>query len=65
MTATLQGDHDVAGKLGDIHAALVVSERTGLIRSAVITMALASQGRHADVELTYRLDSTNTAVPGL
>lgn len=46
MTATLQGDHDVAGKLGeDIHAALFV--------------------RHADVELTYRLDSTNTAVPGL
>lgn len=29
MTATLQGDHDVAGKLGDIHAALFVSERTG------------------------------------
>jgi hypothetical protein len=56
---------DAAGKLGDIHAALFVSERTGLIRSAVFTMSMAAQGKKADVELTYRLDSTNTAVPGL
>lgn len=56
---------DAAGKLGDIHAALFVSERTGLIRSAVFTMSMAAQGKKADLELTYRLDSTNTAVPGL
>jgi hypothetical protein len=56
---------DAAGKLGDIHAALFVSERTGLIRSAVITMSMEAQGKKADVELTYRLDSTNRAVPGL
>lgn len=56
---------DAAGKLGDIHAALFVSERTGLIRSAVITMSLEAQGKKADVELTYRLESTNRAVPGL
>jgi hypothetical protein len=53
------------GKLGDIHAALFVSKRTGLIRSGVISMSVEAQGKKADVELTYRLDSTNTAVPGL
>jgi hypothetical protein len=52
-------------KLGDIHAALFVSKRTGLIRSAVITMSMEAQGKQADVEVTYRLDSTNSAVPGL
>ena len=52
-------------RFGDIHAALFVSERTGLIRSAVITMSMEAQGKKADVELTYRLDSTNRAVPGL
>jgi outer membrane lipoprotein-sorting protein len=54
-----------SGKLGDIHAALFVSKRTGLIRSAVISMSMEAQGKKADVELTYRLDSTNTKVPGL
>jgi hypothetical protein len=57
------GDFD--GKLGDIHAALFVSTRTGLIRSAVITMKMEAEGKKADVELTYRLKSTNTAVAGL
>lgn len=52
-------------KLGDIHAALFVSKHTGLIRSAVITMSMEAQGKQADVEVTYRLDSTNSAVPGL
>jgi hypothetical protein len=28
-------------------------------------MSVEAQGKKADVELTYRLDSTNTAVPGL
>jgi hypothetical protein len=28
-------------------------------------MSMAAGGKKADVELTYRLDSTNTAVPGL
>jgi hypothetical protein len=53
------------GQLGDIHAALFVSKRTGLIRSAVITMSMKAEGKKADMELTYRLDSTNTKVPGL
>jgi hypothetical protein len=53
------GDFD--GKLGDIHAALFVAERSGLIRSAVVTMSMDE----ADLRVTYRLTSTNRAVPGL
>jgi hypothetical protein len=56
---------ELDGKLGDIHAALFVSARTGLIRSAVITMSVESQGKKADVELTYRLGSVNAGVPNL
>jgi hypothetical protein len=55
----------LAGNLGDIHAAVFVGERTGLIRSAVITMSLEAEGKKADVEVSYRLTSTNTGVPGL
>jgi hypothetical protein len=55
----------LSGKLGDIHAALFVSKRTGLIRSAVITMSMKAESKKADVELAYRLDSTNRKVPGL
>jgi hypothetical protein len=62
QATTLNG---LSGKLGDIHAALFVSKRTGLIRSAVITMSMKAEGKKADVELTYRLDSTNRKVPGL
>ena len=54
-----------ADKLGDIHAAVFLSERTGLIRSAVITMSMEAEGKKADIELTYRLNSTNKAVAGL
>jgi hypothetical protein len=56
---------DLAGKLGDIHAALFVSRKTGLIRSAVITMSAEAEGKKASIELTYRLRSVNTAVPNL
>jgi hypothetical protein len=57
------GDFD--GKLGDIHAALFVAERSGLIRSAVVTMSMEAQGQKADLQVTYRLTSTNRAVAGL
>jgi hypothetical protein len=56
---------DFPGKIGDIHAAVFISTRTGLIRSAVLTMAMEAEGKKADVELTYRLKSTNKAVAGL
>jgi hypothetical protein len=54
-----------AGKLGDIHAAVFVARRTGLIRSAVIRMSMEAEGKEADIELTYRLKSTNRGVAGL
>lgn len=48
-----------------VHAAVFVAQRTGLIRSAMITMSMKAEGKQADVELTYRLKSTNRAVAGL
>jgi hypothetical protein len=56
---------DFSGKIGDIHAAVFISTRTGLIRSAVLTMSMEAEGKKADVELTYRLKSTNRVVAGL
>jgi hypothetical protein len=55
----------LAGNLGDIHAAVFVAQRTGLIRSAVLGMSMEAAGKKADIELTYRLKSTNRAVAGL
>ena len=51
--------------LGDIHAALFVAKRSGLIRSAVVTMSMETEGKKADVEVTYRLTSTNRPIAGL
>lgn len=56
---------DLDGKVGDIHAAVFIGERSGLIRSAVVTMPVKADGNRADVELTYRLTSTNREVAGL
>jgi hypothetical protein len=55
----------LAGNLGDIHAAVFIAERTGLVRSAVIGMSMAAEGKKADIEVTYRLKSTNRGVAGL
>jgi hypothetical protein len=57
------GDFD--GKVSDIHAALFVADHSGLIRSALITMSMEADGKKADLEVTYRLKSTNRAVAGL
>jgi hypothetical protein len=54
-----------ADHLSDVRVALFVAERTGLIRSAVINLALQAKGKNAELELTYRLDSTNRAIAGL
>jgi hypothetical protein len=51
--------------LGDIRAAVFVSARTGLIRSALIGMSMEAEGEKADVTLAYRLKSTNKGVAGL
>jgi hypothetical protein len=51
--------------VGDIRAAVFVAERTGLIRSAVITLTMEAGGKKAKIDFTYRLKSTNTKIPGL
>jgi hypothetical protein len=56
---------EIAEHLGDIRAAVFVAQGTGLIRSAVINLAVDAQGKKAQIEFTYRLNSSNKAVPGL
>jgi hypothetical protein len=56
---------DFDGKIGDIHAALFIAERSGLIRSASVTMSMEADGKKADLQVTYRLKSTNRRVAGL
>lgn len=51
--------------VGDIRAAVFVAERTGLIRSAVVSLTVEADGKKAKVDFTYRLKATNTTVPGL
>jgi hypothetical protein len=51
--------------VGDIRAAVFVAERTGLIRSAVISLAMNAKGKTAKIDFTYRLKSTNTKIAGL
>jgi hypothetical protein len=54
-----------ADHLSDVRVALFVAERTGLIRSAVLNLGLDADGKKAELELRYRLDSTNRAIAGL
>lgn len=56
---------ELAEAMDDTRIAAFIATRTGLIRSAVITLGMESDGKKADVELTYRLKSVNRAIPGL
>jgi hypothetical protein len=58
-------DLDDLMDISDIRAAVFVAERTGLIRSAVVSLTIKADGKKAKVDFTYRLKSTNTTVPGL
>jgi hypothetical protein len=51
--------------VSDIRAAVFVAERTGLIRSAAISLTMGAAGKKAKIDFTYRLKSTNTKIPGL
>ena len=55
-----------AGRLrdlvGDTRAVLFVCARTGLIRSAVVTLSLEAEGRSAELRFTYRLAGVNRPV---
>ncbi|HEX7256251.1 MAG TPA: hypothetical protein VF236_10020 [Gaiellaceae bacterium] len=54
-----------AEHVSDTRAALFVSGRTGLIRSAVVSVSLDAAGKKVDLDLTYRLKHVNRPIPGL
>lgn len=55
----------LADHLGDVRVALFVAQRSGLIRSAVVNLGIDADGKKAELELTYRLASTNREIAGL
>lgn len=56
---------ELAEHLSDVRVALFVAQRSGLIRSAVISLGIEAEGKEAELQLTYRLDSVNRAIAGL
>jgi hypothetical protein len=56
---------ELAEHVSDTRAALFVSSRTGLIRSAVVGLAVEAEGKKLELDLTYRLKSVNQAIAGL
>jgi hypothetical protein len=56
---------ELADHLSDVRVALFVAQRTGLIRSAVLNLGIEADGNNAELQLTYRLASTNRAIAGL
>lgn len=56
---------ELADHLGDTHAALFISSRTGLIRSAVVGLSIENEGKEIDLDVTYRLAGVNRTIPGL
>ena len=49
-------------EIGDMRAVLTVDERTHLLDSASVTLAISAQGRRMQIELRYRLTSANEPV---
>jgi hypothetical protein len=56
---------ELAEHVSDTRAALFVSSRTGLIRSAVVGLSVEAEGKELELELTYRLNSVNQPIAGL
>jgi hypothetical protein len=56
---------ELAEHVSDTRAALFVSSRTGLIRSAIVGLAVEAEGKELKMDLTYRLKSVNQAIAGL
>lgn len=48
--------------LGDVHAILLVSNRTRLVRMAIVELPLEARGQTVKVKLVYRLTSANRPV---
>jgi hypothetical protein len=56
---------ELAEHVSDTRAALFVSSRTGLIRSAIVGLAVEAEGKELKMDLTYRLKTVNQAIAGL
>jgi hypothetical protein len=48
--------------LGDTRAAIAISERTHLIRGAVVSLTVDAEGKKVDLQLVYRLRDVNKPV---
>ena len=53
---------DLGLKIGDIKAMLLIDERTHLLDSALVTLAIEAQGKTLEFKLHYRLTSANQPV---
>lgn len=53
---------DLGLKIGDISAVLSIDERTHLLDAALLTLGLEAQGKKLELELRYRLTSSNKPV---
>jgi hypothetical protein len=53
---------ELAEHLGDVHAVLAISERTHLLRSAVIDLTVEIEGEEIAVQAIYRLKDVNKPV---
>lgn len=49
-------------EIGDIRAVLTVDERTHLLDTASVTLAISAQGKRVQIQLRYRLASANEPV---
>jgi hypothetical protein len=56
---------EVAEHISDTRAALFVSSRTGLIRSAVVGLSAEAGDEELRIDLTYRLKNVNRPIAGL
>jgi hypothetical protein len=53
---------DFADSLGDTRATLALSEKTHLVRAAVVSISAEAQGKKVDLQLVYRLRDVNKPV---
>lgn len=53
---------ELAARLGDVHAILLVSDRTGLVRMAIVELELEAGGQSMELKLVYRLTSADRPV---
>lgn len=52
----------IADMLGDTRATVAISERTHLVRAAIVSLSAEAQGKSIDLQLVYRLSDVNGPV---